>query len=177
MQRALRPLVAGLSAAALSLGLVAAGTTPVSAATPAPRPIVTGWMPYWDTTDALNSVLANSDLIDDVSPFWYSARGNSPSITIASQIGSTTAANATAAMHAQGIRVLPSITDGSGRLDMSAQMSTSSGRAHMVGEIVSLVTSKGYDGVDLEWEGFAFNDGQSPWPTTRVRWAAFGKAS
>ena len=177
MRHATRRIIVGLTSGALALGLLAVpGAAPASAAAVAPRPIVTGWIPYWDTARGVASIVANADLVDDVSPFWYSARGNHPSITIAAQIGSTTAANATAQLHAKGIKVLPTITDGSGRLDMSAQLSTTSGRAAMVSRIVALVRSGGYDGIDLDWEGFAFSDGQSSWTTTRVRWIAFIKS-
>ena len=176
MRHATRRILVGLTSGALALGLLAVpGAAPASAAT-TPRPIVTGWIPYWGTADGVASVVANADLVDDVSPFWYSARGNHPSIYIASQIGSATAASATATLHARGIKVLPTITDGSGRLDMSAQLSTTSGRAAMVSRIVTLVRTGNYDGIDLDWEGFAFNDGQASWTTTRVRWIAFIKA-
>jgi len=172
-----RRIVVGLTAGALGLGLLAAGTTPAEAATPAPRPIVTGWIPYWDTSDGVASVVANADLFGDVSPFWYSARGNAPSITIGANISASTAATATATLRAAGVKVLPTITDGSGLHDMSRQLSTSSGRAAMVARIVTLVTANGYDGIDLDWENFtAWADGSSTYATTRPRWVAFVKS-
>jgi len=59
---------------------------------------------------------------------------------------------------------------------MARQLSTSTGRARVVNAIVGLVFAHGYDGIDLDWEGFAFNDGQSTWATTRVYWVAFVKS-
>ena len=166
---ALAALVGGV---ALALG---AATLPADAAptTPQPRRMVTGWLPYWTTSSSLATVLANADVFGDVSPFWYSAQGNSPSIGVGSQISSSTAANVTAQLHAKGIKVLPTVTDGSGRRDMTTQLSSPAGRRHMAAVLTNLVTSKGYDGIDLDWEGFAFSDGQSTWPTTRGRWDAF----
>jgi spore germination protein YaaH len=166
---ALATLVAGV---ALALG---ASALPADAAssTPQPRRMVTGWLPYWTTSSSLATVLANADVFGDVSPFWYFAKGNSPSIGIGSQISSSTAASVTAQLHAKGIKVLPTVTDGSGRRDMTTQLSTAAGRRHMVAVLTDLVTSHGYDGIDLDWEGFAFSDGQSTWSSTRPRWDAF----
>ena len=39
--------------------------------------------------------------------------------------------------------------------------------------IVNLVVNKGFDGIDLDYEGFAFSDGRSSWTATRPNWAAF----
>jgi spore germination protein YaaH len=166
---ALAALVAGV---ALALG---ASALPADAAssTPQPRRMVSGWLPYWTTSSSLATVLANADVFGDVSPFWYSASGNSPNIGLQAQISSSTAASVTAQLQAKGIKVLPTVTDGSGRLDMTTQLSSPAGRRHMVAVLTNLVTSKGYDGIDLDWEGFAFSDGQSTWATTRGRWDAF----
>ena len=172
-----RRIVVGITAGALGLGLLAAGSVPAQAATPAPRPIVTGWIPYWDTADGVDAVVANADLFNDVSPFWYSARGNSPSITIGANVSSSTASSVTATLRSHGVKVLPTITDGSGLHDMSKQLSTASGRAAMVSRIVTLVTANGYDGIDLDWENFtAWADGSSTYATTRPRWVAFVKS-
>ncbi|MBI5090100.1 MAG: hypothetical protein HZB15_14895, partial [Actinobacteria bacterium] len=39
--------------------------------------------------------------------------------------------------------------------------------------ITNLVVSRNYDGIDLDYEGFAFSDGQSSWAATRPNWAKF----
>lgn len=166
---ALAALVGGL---ALTLG---AAALPADAATstPQPRKLVSGWLPYWTTSSSLATVLANADVFGDVSPFWYSAHGSAPSIGVNAQVSSSTASSVTAQLHAKGIKVLPTVTDGSGRRSMTTQLSSPSGRRHMVAVLTNLVTSRGYDGIDLDWEGFAFSDGQSTWSSTRPRWDAF----
>ena len=50
----------GWAHATAGLGLVEPDAA--QAATPAPRPIVTGWIPYWDTADGVDAVVANADL-------------------------------------------------------------------------------------------------------------------
>lgn len=37
-----------------------------------PRKILTGWMPYYSVKNSMVSILANKDLMSEVSPFWYS---------------------------------------------------------------------------------------------------------
>ncbi len=171
-----RTLAAVAASVAIVLGFSLVGSAPASAATPAPRPLVTGWLPYWNTAAGLASITGNADLFGDVSPFWYSARGKAPAVYVASQAGGISIPSVVAALHAKHIKVLPTITDGTGSHQMARQLSTSSGRAHVVSAIVSVVTSHGYDGIDLDWEGFAFNDGQSTWTTTRIYWIAFVKS-
>ena len=171
-----RTLATVAASVALVLGLSSVGSVPASAATPAPRPLVTGWLPYWNTAAGLASVTANADLFGDVSPFWYSARGKAPSVTIASQAGGISIPSVVSALHAKHVKVLPTITDGTGSHQMARQLSTSTGRARVVNAIVGVVVAHGYDGIDLDWEGFAFNDGQSTWTTTRVYWVAFVKS-
>jgi spore germination protein YaaH len=165
--------ILGVLAAALVLSLAPTASSSATTTTPAPRRIVSGWVPYWTTAAGLASVTANGDLFSDVSPFWYSARGNAPSISLVSLAGGVSIPSTVAALHAKGVKVLPTITDGSGAHDMSAQLSSATGRARLVTQIVALVTSRGYDGIDLDWEGFAFSDGRASWAATRPRWVAF----
>ncbi len=150
--------------------------TTVTSGVPAPakpRKIVSGWMPYWSNSAALASVLANASLFADVSPFWYHASGSAPNVSVVSQTTGINVPSVVAQLHARGISILPTITDGSGYRQMSAQLDTAAHRAAMVARIVAVVSANGYDGVDLDWEAFAFNDGSSSWTTTRARWIPF----
>jgi spore germination protein YaaH len=155
---------------------------PPAQADPAVQPIVTGWLPYWFTTPAkpqgINAAVANADLFTEVSPFWYSATvGGSNGIQILLNPNFTNgAANEAWAMgqlRAAGLKVLPSIADGTGKGRMAALLADSTRRAAHVQEVVNLVTSKGYDGIDLDYEGFAFNDGRDSWAATQPLWRAF----
>lgn len=162
---------------ALTIGLA----SPVQA-DPAPKPIISGWIPYWFTTPAkpqgINSAVANADLFTEVSPFWYSATAGGPNgvQVILNPNFTNGAANEAWAMgqlRAAGIKVLPAIADGSGKGRMAGLLADPARRAAHVQEIVNLVTSKGYDGIDLDYEGFAFNDGRESWASTKPLWTAF----
>jgi len=167
--------VAAAVVASVVLGMAAAVLpAPALAATNAtPRRIVTGWLPYWSSASSTASVVANADLFTDVSPFWYSAQGTGANVHLTQQVSDSSKATYLPQLHAAGIRVLPTITDGTGSHGLATIMADPTNRARFVSRIVSLVTSNGYDGIDLDFEGFAFDDGSATWATTRPAWVAF----
>ncbi|MFM2070298.1 MAG: hypothetical protein RLZZ623_561, partial [Actinomycetota bacterium] len=77
------------------------------------------------------------------------------------------------ALHSRGLWVVPSITDGTGKLAMAAIVADPVTRSQHADAIVSLVVSRNFEGIDLDYEGFAFSDGSATWAITRPNWAAF----
>ena len=151
-------------------------------ADPRPAPIVSGWLPYWMTTpaksQAVASSVANADLISEVSPFWYSAvKGGANGVQVVLNPNFTNGpANEAWAMQqlrGAGLKVWPAIADGSGAGTMATLLADPNRRAAHVAEIVALVTAKGYDGIDLDYETFAFTDGRASWSATQPNWTAF----
>ena len=114
---------------------------------------------------------AATPMFSDVSPFFFSAL---PDGTIG-LVGTATQLNTTVHQaHTRQLTVLPSITDGSGKLVMAAMLADPASRAQHIANIVSLTdTYPEIDGVDLDYEGFAFSDGHASWPTTQPAWRAF----
>jgi spore germination protein YaaH len=170
---------------ALTLVLLALGLGPVPAAQAdgaPPKRVASGWLPYWMTTpgrpDGVNSAVQNADLFADVSPFWYSATaasGGGVAVKLNPNF-SNGAANVAWAMQqlkAAGLVVLPAIADGSGKGRMAKALADPALRAKHVADIVNLVMANGFDGIDLDYEGFAFNDGSSSWGATQPNWTAF----
>ena len=74
---------------------------------------------------------------------------------------------------ASPITVLPAIADGSGKGRMASTLADPALRAQHVADIVALVVANGYDGIDLDYEVFAFSDGSSSWGATQPNWTAF----
>ncbi len=175
--------VAGVIAAAMAGGVIAA--IPAEAATDSPTPttrasakrLMSGWMPYWLNGDATTSFVNNADLFSDVSPFWHNAvasSSNASGISIQNNsLSSGTRASTLAKIKGKGAWVMPSITDGSGRLTMSGIMKNATKRKALVTQITNLVLNNGYDGIDLDFETFAFTDGYSTWASTRPAWVTF----
>jgi len=179
----MRRVVAVLSAVGLvAVGIVPSAATAQAAApadTNAPKRIMSGWLPYWTSTESTNSFIANADLFSDISPFWHNAvKSSSSSSKVAiknNSLSSGTQAAMLAKIKGRGALVLPSITDGTGAGHMSAVMRNTEKRAALVNQISNLVNSNGYDGIDIDFEKFAFSDGQASWKKTRPAWVAFVK--
>jgi spore germination protein YaaH len=139
-----------------------------------PRKILTGWIPYYSMKTALPSAVANGDLINEVMPFWYTLKSetkitdlytpSNPSVPMAVPL--TT-------MRDSGFAILPTITDGTDKLVLAKLLSVPATRTQVVNTITHLVMANNFDGVDLDFEGFAFSDGTASWPATKVNWIAF----
>jgi spore germination protein YaaH len=72
--------------------------------------------------------------------------------------------------------VIPTITDGTDKLVLANLLSTESGRTAAVQAIVDLVAANSFDGIDLDFENFAFVDGNTSWDKTKPNWVAFVKS-
>lgn len=144
-----------------------------------PRKILTGWLPYYSMKTYLPAVLANADLIKEIMPFWYTLRYDSktkrpvvvdvyttanPSVPIATPL---------AALRNAGMIIIPTITDGTSELMLARLISKPVSRKQVVDAIMTMITSQNYDGVDLDFEGFAFIDSPSTWKATAPNWVLF----
>jgi hypothetical protein len=74
-----------------------------------------------------------------------------------------------------GLQVIPTMTDGTGKLELSNYLANPATRATIVKTIVDLVLTNNFDGIDLDYEGFAFVDGNATWTKTAPRWVALVK--
>lgn len=175
MRRFARPARRGSLAAATALALAVTVAGP-AAADPGPgAPLLTGWLPYWTTSASLASYSANADLFANVSPFWHEARkgATAGAITVYNHPLGQSTDSAMAALRAAGKKVIPTITDGTGKGYMAGVLADPATRTAHVEQLLALAQSRGYDGIDLDYEGFAWTDGQATWASTKPNWAAF----
>ena len=167
-------IIAGLSA------ILALSINPAVAENPQPRKIYSGWIPYYAMKTSLPAALNNSDLIREVMPFWYTLKltGGKPTVTDLYTPANPSVPIATpiSTMKGAGFTVIPTITDGMEKLVLSNLLSTESGRSAAVKAITDTVLINNYDGIDLDFEGFAFVDGNSSWDKTKPFWVAFVKS-
>ena len=156
-------------------------TSPQANSASQPRKILTGWIPYYGMKTALPAALNNADLIKEVMPFWYTlkydgktkaayvsdlyATGN-PSVPIATPL---------AAMRSAGFQIIPTITDGMDKLVLANLLANAGNRTKIAKTINDYVTANNFDGIDLDFEGFAFVDGNTTWAKTAPLWVAFVK--
>ena len=194
-----------LAAPALALVVaLVAGSGPAGAALPQPLPgtatskFFTGWFPYWYGTvggaNEISRLVSHSGAegyVGEVMVFTLYSRYRTGGIQdpVCVHDGSDdkaaecalTAPTATQAaqrdtLHAAGIKVLPSFTDDGSRLALAGVMADPTKRAALVVAQRDFVVNNRYDGLDLDYEGFAFRDGSSTWDATRPGWVLYVKA-
>ena len=156
-------------------------TAPARADDNPPRKILTGWIPYYSMKTALPDALNNADLVREVMPFWYTLKFDgkakasyvadlyapaNPSIPISEPL---------TAMRNAGLSIIPTITDGTSKLVLAGLLKNPTSRTQVVNAIMNLVRTNNYDGIDLDFEGFAFVDGNSTWASTAPSWVALVK--
>ena len=148
-----------------------------------PRKILSGWIPYYSIKSSVPAALANPDLISEVTPFWYALKDAktiqdnytpaNPNLPIATTI---------ATLHNAGYLLLPTITDGTStdpktgksvQLSLSNLLANPTSEKSIISTIMNLVIANNYDGIDLDWESFAYVDPIATWNTTQPRWVAF----
>ena len=146
-----------------------------------PRKILTGWLPYYSMKTYLPAVLSNADLIKEIMPFWYTLKYDgktkkavvtdvyktaNPSVPIAEPL---------AALRNAGMTIIPTISDGTDKLVLANLLAKPVSRKQVIDAIVATVASQNYDGIDLDFEGFAFIDPNTTWKTTAPNWVLFVK--
>lgn len=165
---------------AFTSSLLPAVSPPASADNP-PRKIFSGWIPYYSIRTSVPAAVSNADLIKEVMPFWYTLKFNgktqstvvtdlytpaNPSIPMAQTVG---------ALRSAGFTLIPTITDGTAKDVLAGLLAKPAARAQIVQAITTMVVSNNFDGVDLDFEGFAFVDSNKTWPKTAPLWTALVK--
>ena len=146
-----------------------------------PRKILSGWIPYYSIKTSLPAAINNADLIKEVMPFWYTLKFNgktqstvvtdlyspaNPSIPMAQTVG---------ALRNAGLALIPTITDGTEKDVLAGLLAKPAARTQIVQAITNMVVTNNFDGVDLDFEGFAFVDSNKTWPKTAPLWTALVK--
>jgi hypothetical protein len=156
-------------------------TAPARADDNPPRKIMTGWIPYYSMKTALPDALNNADLVREVMPFWYTLKfdGKTKAPYVADLYApanpSVPISEPLTAMRNAGFSIIPTITDGTSKLVLAGLLKNPASRTQVVNAIMNLVRTNNYDGVDLDFEGFAFVDGNTTWASTAPSWVALVK--
>lgn len=173
-------LLAGATLISITSTLLPAITSPAIADNP-PRKIFSGWIPYYSIKTSLPAAINNADLIKEVMPFWYTLKFNgktqstvvtdlyspaNPSVPMAQTVG---------ALRNAGFALIPTITDGTDKDVLAGLLAKPAARTQIVQAITNMVITNNFDGVDLDFEGFAFVDSNKTWPKTAPLWTALVK--
>jgi len=190
-----RTFILGLISSLLPVVFLASpiSTTAAQADNPA-RKILTGWIPYYRTYSSvgkqnggLDSALASSDLIQEVMPFWYSLDSATKITDLYTPANpNNPIADTLSKLRSAGYKIIPTITDSTASKDpktgktatmvLSNLMADSAKRDVLVKTITDFVATNNFDGIDLDFENFAYVDGSASWAVTQVRFAAFMKS-
>jgi GH18 family chitinase len=133
---------------------------------------VASWAPYWQPDTALDSFRANSELFADLSVVSFSAV-TGDSIIPYDQMPPDMISTFRSAATERDVPLIATIFDDSPAGTMAATIADPASRSAHVQLIVSLVTTGDFDGVDLDYEKFAYADDRATWSTTRPNWIAF----
>jgi spore germination protein YaaH len=152
---------------------------------PSAQPTVPGKPPVCDASqygpaenEAIESsyLFKNKDLMKEVMPFWFSIK--SPTVIRNDYVTGNPSwpmADTVCLIRRAGLQVIPTMTDGTGKLELSNYLASATTRSTIVKTIVDLVLTNNFDGIDLDYEGFAFVDGNNTWTKTAPRWVALVK--
>ncbi|CAB4829745.1 MAG: hypothetical protein F2761_04210 [Actinobacteria bacterium] len=127
---------------------------------------------------ALNAsyLFTNKDLMKEIMPFWYTLK--SPTLIrddYATGNPSWPMADTLCLMRKSGLKIIPTMTDGTNELVLAGYLTKAETRTTIVKSIVDLVNKNGFDGIDLDFEGFAFVDANTTWAKTAPNWVLFIK--
>lgn len=131
---------------------------------------VSAWAPYWELESATTSIGANGAMLHQVSPFWYTAV-SATTIQYSANITAEDTLAFDAAAAASGALVIPAVTDGAGKGGLARILADPANRALHVQALMEI--ARKYDGIDLDYEGFAYSDDYSSWESTRPNWVLF----
>jgi len=195
-----RAAVAGLAGLAIAAAtvIVIPTATAVPAPQAAPRPVVTGWFGWWASDPVITAMTSQADgVVGEVAMFWWSFQGAKNPLCVFDNgdydndgqwgecLTATDTPWTTAKFNRQrqmlqdaGIKINASITDlGSATArELTDYLATSKRRNAYATKITEYAVKAKVDGIDLDWENFAFNDGRDTWEATKPRWSAFIKA-
>jgi spore germination protein YaaH len=121
----------------------------------------------------MDYVVKNAEMFSQILPFWYSITGASKIKDKYVTQNSIDKAIPVSTLQSLGIKVLPTITDSTKEGELSKILGNDANRATLVKTITDLVIANKFDGIDLNFEGFAYVDKIATWPTIQTRWVKF----
>ena len=141
-----------------------------------PNRFFSGWVPYWGGAAGRQAISDPnaSTLFSEVSLSWYGTNAD----TTVPLVGSfSELTKAVAAGRTSGIAVIPTVFDSTGPGVMRGIIHDPIRRAAHVQHLVDVVTTGiggvPYDGIDLDYETFAFGDGTAAWSSIKPDWIVF----
>ncbi|HSP29467.1 MAG TPA: glycosyl hydrolase family 18 protein [Ilumatobacteraceae bacterium] len=142
--------------------------------TPPPKPDIPldAWVPYWALDASLPDAPQRVPSMREVSPFWFNAVGVDQ-IVVDPNASAELTTEFMDTVRGLDVDVVPSIIDAMPAGAMAAILADPAARGQHVGAIRAFAAEGDYDGIDIDYEQFAFADGRDTWATTRPNWVSF----
>lgn len=132
-----------------------------------------GWLPYWRVASSTRDVMPHLKQLTEVNPFGYTVKKDG-SLNDAVKVSAPEWQTLFIAAKQQKVRVVPTVmwsdTDA-----IHAVLSDKTLRSKHVAAIVSMVTTNGFDGVDIDYEGKRASDRENYVAFLKELSAAFAK--
>ncbi len=124
------------------------GITPTDAATTFE---VTGWIPYWRQATGTADTLPNLSKLTEVNPFVYTLKSDG-TLLDNGPLDAEPWASFDAIAKGQGVRVIPTVMTSNAAM-LHKILSNDDSRLALENTIANAVLTKGYDGIDIDFEG------------------------
>ncbi len=164
---------------ALAVTLIAAiaffttrGDEPQPPALPPGAVAIDVWAPYWTLGDTVSETGVRFGEVREISPFWYSAEGATSIVVDRNASENLSEAFLDSANDSFG-SIVPSIVDAMPAGGMAGVLADPTTRRLHIDTILEFADDNDVDGIDLDYEQFAFADGRDTWDATRPNWVAF----
>lgn len=128
--------------------------SPLSTYAGTPPPSVAIWYPTWDTTNAWSSLQNNIDVIDEVSPVWYSLETDGTIYT--DPIGEDK--NFIDYVHNHKSKIIPLIGNAFDPVRTHNVITNPTLKTRHIGDITRIVVGNNYDGFDIDYENLYASD-------------------
>lgn len=112
---------------------------------------VTGWIPYWRVATGTADVLPHLDTLTEVNPFVYTIRADG-TLRDNGALDEDPWLSFITAAKAKKVRVIPTVMSSGGE-NLHKILSNKKLRIALEDRIAALVREKGYDGIDIDFEG------------------------
>ena len=130
------------------------------------------WAPYWTLDETLPEAELRLADIREASPFWFGTRGVDE-IVVDENASADRTAEFIDRIGDAPARFVPSIRDQMPAGEMAAILADPTTRSQHIETIMAFANELDVDGIDLDYEQFAFADGRASWASTRPDWVAF----
>ncbi len=135
----------------LQSGKVEAATLTAKKVVKQPVLEVSGWIPYWRKATGTIEALAHLDAFTELNPFGYSVK-NDGTLADTAKMDEEPWLTLIKEAKAKKIRIIPTVMWSSGAT-IHKILKNQKTRIALEDEIAALVKAKGYDGIDIDFEG------------------------